>query len=684
MKKMEIGEKKVIRVTRMPVYFSEATDKQVKEENTVYDFFVFIQQWANSGLLYSYEGIKKPVFEKNAAIRYMLRPLGCKAVTEKEARQIIASRFETKGVVETVDMDGTPEENNLKVPMTYIAKDLIFNREEPKNEEVSPLLNNIQKAVGTVAILGYTKEEPVDEKCYKAYCCRCGKEMEIKEGFPYSCCNCGSENVIFDTVLRKTIRDNYNTRSPIYTNMDTYKGSSKKILYVKGSDDGIRIYSFSYAVSCSDGVIKEEIPVKSKTVFEPDKEIGSYKISRGKETPQNALDSIDIKNFLTEKPLIIYEDADNLEEFIFKNAEAVKKTGFLEIIKQRPAENALFIIYMAVITNYPFIQVLVKDGHVNLFLSLYDKRLTSRYCMEYITSEMDRLKGLIDTESKRNISILRLPPYIEKFLANSHADESEYYTWRDIYELTNISEADFDRVVNSYQFSLLHKSKSSCAFGNIGNILKYGYSLEELINYIGDVFFGENNKDSKGNKIYHSYSAALNDFEEYLRVCECLGVQPDHCPCDLKNQHDSLIKRLEEQVRDRHDEKQKEFFDTSETMRTYFRCANLSDAPKKMKDFIVDFPLSQTDFIREGTKQNNCAALYYDKVAKGDFIVFFLRKADAPCQPYITASCDKRGKLLSYRLNNNREVINQDIAAVCYYVAEKIHEGIIRGVIRTF
>ena len=74
----------------------------------------------------------------------------------------------------------------------------------------------------------------------------------------------------------------------------------------------------------------------------------------------------------------------------------------------------------------------------------------------------------------------------------------------------------------------------------------------------------------------------------------------------------------------------------------------------KSKKFLIVWPMSKADFDKEGQRQHNCVGGYFERCAKGETTVFFVRNADEPDKPYATVEFDE-GRLVQCRIAYNRD-----------------------------
>lgn len=77
-------------------------------------------------------------------------------------------------------------------------------------------------------------------------------------------------------------------------------------------------------------------------------------------------------------------------------------------------------------------------------------------------------------------------------------------------------------------------------------------------------------------------------------------------------------------------------------------------------EFAVVFPSTIQEFIDEGNNQRNCVAHYGERMARGNTLVFFIRRKDDINQSFITAEFHA-GKIRQLKYKFNADVRNSDI-----------------------
>ncbi len=123
---------------------------------------------------------------------------------------------------------------------------------------------------------------------------------------------------------------------------------------------------------------------------------------------------------------------------------------------------------------------------------------------------------------------------------------------------------------------------------------------------------------------------AANYMEDYLRMCDLMQIIPDKFPKDIKKTHNHLVASYKAKVDSDNDafiaavsKEATKFIPTSEKY-----CDS---------NYMIIIPSSTRDIIQEGQNQHNCVGSYVYAVAKGESLVFFIRKKDTPEESFVTA-----------------------------------------------
>lgn len=140
-----------------------------------------------------------------------------------------------------------------------------------------------------------------------------------------------------------------------------------------------------------------------------------------------------------------------------------------------------------------------------------------------------------------------------------------------------------------------------------------------------------------------------NDWLEYLKWCKELKYDLEnmfiYMPKNFKKVHDRTAKEYQElqdkkaaaEKRRREELAKKNLEDTKKAMEDIFKKNDGIDAFSiKGKGLILVVPKDASDIKHEGEVLHHCVGGYVDRVAKGETIILFVRKADEPDTPYFT------------------------------------------------
>lgn len=86
----------------------------------------------------------------------------------------------------------------------------------------------------------------------------------------------------------------------------------------------------------------------------------------------------------------------------------------------------------------------------------------------------------------------------------------------------------------------------------------------------------------------------------------------------------------------------------------------LSEFMDGSKGFLVYVPESSWELKNEGQALHNCIGTYVDRIANGKTLVFFVRKLEAPNEPFVAFEYHD-GKVVQCRYNHNKSVDNCEI-----------------------
>lgn len=369
----------------------------------------------------------------------------------------------------------------------------------------------------------------------------------------------------------------------------------------------------------------------------------------------------------------LYPGYESFVDFAIDNEELLRNLGFMRVLARQKAycaENT-FLIFLALLCEYPILEQLIKMGHMSMYSSIHDS-IVAGESREQIRKKVADISIFLNTETSKGKDAFRFPKYIGDYLISENAPTSDYYAWMNIYEITRISKENFENYVNSFPFLWLHSelsynSNDKSAFDQVSNILKFGYGLEKLTKYI----------IKQSRKSGNNANFLITELTDYLNMCDLMEVNPDYYPKDLIEIHDKMAAAFKAKENEFKDKQLKEIADECASNAIPEDISAIG-VPKGFEEYTIVFPSSIKAFIDEGNQQHNCVGGYYARVIDGRSVVFFIRSKETPCKSFVTAECRGSGLTQCY-YSNNRRVTDEKIISVAKYVCRKILQGINSG-----
>ena len=183
---------------------------------------------------------------------------------------------------------------------------------------------------------------------------------------------------------------------------------------------------------------------------------------------------------------------------------------------------------------------------------------------------------------------------------------------------------------------------------------------------------------SKDYKRFFAYldkeEASLNIYADYIHACKYLNINltldKNRFPRNLRFWHDLRIDEMyqrrkieqakadrqrQREIRRQQRERARKF---AKIVETYLPLIN---SPKSAK-FVVIMAKSPAELVAEGKALNHCVGrgLYESKIANGQSLIFFVRKANALDKPFVTIeySLEKKQVLQCYARGNTKPADN--------------------------
>lgn len=202
--------------------------------------------------------------------------------------------------------------------------------------------------------------------------------------------------------------------------------------------------------------------------------------------------------------------------------------------------------------------------------------------------------------------------------------------------------------VNDYEFDELNELK----VGNINKMLSYLCTGSERMN--------------------------IREYCQYVRTIQKLGYKMDDSYLYPKN-----FRKADDKATDDYNRQQ----DTIKIALSKAQSAvmkQISDGLKQMKDLaefmdgskglLVYVPESAKDLIEEGRKQHNCCGSYVERVAEKKTMVFFVRKMDAPNEPFVAFEY-ANGEVIQCRYDYNKNVEDTKIINFVDAFSERLRQN---------
>lgn len=352
---------------------------------------------------------------------------------------------------------------------------------------------------------------------------------------------------------------------------------------------------------------------------------------------------------------ILFEDSNGVIDFMVNNKTIAQYTGFLEcfnMVEINIPRNAFFMIYMYLYAQYPVIEFIVKMGYIKLISGIVSD-ICNGYNKESIRTSTENLTKILNAEAKKGSMALTVPKYIADDLNYKGADLRQYIQWGDLYQLSKegeFSKENYEKIVSEdAYYDLMHYG----LLARIPNIMKYGYSYNEIIKYL-------NKQKRKSLQIHYLF----NYMQDYLNMCDLMQIDFDKFPKDIVKAHDNVQSAYKAEKNKMNDKQIKRIADTAQK---YIPKTN----EYKDSEYIIMLPESVSDIIQEGQHMHNCVGSYVNRIINKKSLVFFIRKKEDPTESFITAEyAYDRLNQLYYK--NNRSVSDNEIISIAKNFVENL------------
>lgn len=412
---------------------------------------------------------------------------------------------------------------------------------------------------------------------------------------------------------------------------------SEKQFFVKNIENGIQIIFFQI----QSNIIKtQETPVELKLkIFDYiEIKIGekskAFKLTRTGEEPTDLFDSFRINTRTIREGIpMIFQGADNLMDFILKNKDFAKKTGFIQFMNNIELEiprNVAFMLYLYLLTEYPAIELLVKMNYTKLIAGIF-KEVMCAYNKEGIRKNGKKISKIVKDTTKGSLALC-VPKFVADYFKEIDAPLCEYEMWAEIFSYDPLSKEHFLKLYQSNEITTMYNDRLAA----IASLLKYGYKIEKLLNYL--------KRQSDDDDDWSS----IRFLEDYLEMSSIVGVKPDLFPSNIRQAHDNMMNAYHAHKNEHND------------IVLHQIAVNCEKQIPAHPELTIIIPKSTMDFVVEGREQHNCVASYVESVIRKKDIVFFVRTKEHPEESFVTAEY-KDGELVQILGKYNNKVHRKDV-----------------------
>lgn len=517
----------------------------------------------------------------------------------------------------------------------------------------------------TVDKYGYVEIEPTDQfhRCW----CRLNKGAAIAGGEVCMCC--GGKNNVYTSVATKTlnalaleeIKKSGKTKNYMYRVADQ-NATLRTMFYVRKHPEkeaGIQAIKLSVTLKAGNTSVDEDQLVwKIIHIIDiiPNEGSRAYKYSRGKEVEVDMFDAFQLNSkLLKDPPNVHFEDASGMIDFVLKHKKFNQYTGFMQCFNLADVvvpRNSFFMFYMYLYAQYPVVEFVVKMGYIDLVAKIM-RNLANGYNKENIRLRAAELSKILNCEATNGSMALTAPKYIADDLNLKEAEIEEYVLWGDICQMSEdgpISKENYMAATRNNVYPHLNYHRS-----DIPNILKYGYTMKDVIKYLRKQVMLEEPR-YRGGYSYSDYGHIFTCWKDYLNMCDLMGVKHDKFPVNIKSAHDNVLAAFRA-------------YENVMADKMIGKIATMAEKcipdTKKYNDcqYVIMLPHGVADVVREGQAQHNCVGSYVDRIAKRQSLVFFIRKKDDPSTSLVTAEY-RNGRITQLYYKNNQRVNDREIVDI--------------------
>ena len=168
------------------------------------------------------------------------------------------------------------------------------------------------------------------------------------------------------------------------------------------------------------------------------------------------------------------------------------------------------------------------------------------------------------------------------------------------------------------------------------------WSIEENIKNIAEYTDAQKVLDYLGTQP----CARTGDYIDYMKDCKTLGYDMNRKSVLFPEDFDEAHRRASERIKIEADALKQAAFEKS-MEKLYGKSVFESDG------LIIRGAKTATELRDESAALGHCVRTYVDKVCRGDCAILFIRKSEAPEEPYYTLEINKDGKVVQCRGQKN-------------------------------
>ena len=333
------------------------------------------------------------------------------------------------------------------------------------------------------------------------------------------------------------------------------------------------------------------------------------------------------------------------------------KYSALEILsKNNPGVAIMYEEGMKEFLIHPFVEWFIKMGLNNLVQYVLEsyRHNTINYDGKtiYEILKLNKINTRILQELDGDWGILRLLQVSQELGFTFKPEELQKYY--ETFECNTILLKPENRKTTLHKIvKYIEKESDNYTIGDKGDIRKYSFNRYN------------NRKDIR---IERKQNLA-NDWLEYLDWCQELGYNLDnmfiYMPKNFKKVHDRTYKEYQElldkkaaQEKKRRERAAKKKMEQARAAMEEIFAQNedVKDAFQiKGKGLILRVPQSAEEIKAEGEALHHCVGTYVERVARGETMILFIRKASEPDKPYYTMEW-RNNQVMQCRGSHNKEM----------------------------